>query len=129
MSCFMCVSGNFVCVCVYVCCSVPDEGSVSEDRSVPPSPEDRDSGLFMLKKDSERRAILYKVLNEDQEKVISNLRENHMQVCVCLLVLYIEWRYKSGSTSTYIVVERKVCSPGQTWWLSFPGSPSLTFWL
>uniref|UniRef100_A0A669D2D2 mitogen-activated protein kinase kinase kinase n=1 Tax=Oreochromis niloticus TaxID=8128 RepID=A0A669D2D2_ORENI len=58
---------------------VPDEGSVSEDRSVPPSPEDRDSGLFMLKKDSERRAILYKVLNEDQEKVISNLRENHMQ--------------------------------------------------
>ncbi|XP_042080853.1 mitogen-activated protein kinase kinase kinase 15 isoform X3 [Haplochromis burtoni] len=59
--------------------SVPDEGSVSEDRSVPPSPEDRDSGLFMLKKDSERRAILYKVLNEDQEKVISNLRENHMQ--------------------------------------------------
>lgn len=79
---------------------MPDEGSVSEDRSVPPSPEDRDSGLFMLKKDSERRAILYKVLNEDQEKVISNLRENHMQVCVCLLVLYIEWRYKSGSTST-----------------------------
>lgn len=86
-------------MCVYVCCSVPDEGSVSEDRSVPPSPEDRDSGLFMLKKDSERRAILYKVLNEDQEKVISNLRENHMQVCVCLLVLYIEWRYKSGSRS------------------------------
>lgn len=82
MSCFICFSGNFV--CVYVCCSVPDEGSVSEDRSVPPSPEDRDSGLFMLKKDSERRAILYKVLNEDQEKVISNLRENHMQVCVCV---------------------------------------------
>ncbi|XP_028288631.1 mitogen-activated protein kinase kinase kinase 15 isoform X2 [Parambassis ranga] len=59
--------------------SVPDEGSVSEDRSVPPSPEDRDSGLFMLKKDSERRSILFKVLNEDQEKVISNLKENHMQ--------------------------------------------------
>ncbi|XP_030612692.1 mitogen-activated protein kinase kinase kinase 15 isoform X2 [Archocentrus centrarchus] len=61
------------------CLSVPDEGSLSEDRSIPPSPEDRDSGLFMLKKDSERRAILFKVLNEDQEKVISNLRENHMQ--------------------------------------------------
>ncbi|KAG5850377.1 mitogen-activated protein kinase kinase kinase 15 isoform X2 [Anguilla rostrata] len=59
--------------------SVPDEGSASEDRSAPPSPEDRDSGLFLLKKDSERRAILYKVLNEDQDKVISNLMENHIQ--------------------------------------------------
>uniref|UniRef100_A0A7N8WMC9 mitogen-activated protein kinase kinase kinase n=1 Tax=Mastacembelus armatus TaxID=205130 RepID=A0A7N8WMC9_9TELE len=59
--------------------SVPDEGSVSEDRNAPPSPEDRDSGLFLLKKDSERRAILYKVLNEDQDKVISNLKENHIQ--------------------------------------------------
>uniref|UniRef100_A0AAY4AMF0 mitogen-activated protein kinase kinase kinase n=1 Tax=Denticeps clupeoides TaxID=299321 RepID=A0AAY4AMF0_9TELE len=59
--------------------SVPDEGSVSEDRHSPASPEDRDSGLFLLRKDSERRAILYKVLNEDQEKVISNLMENHIQ--------------------------------------------------
>uniref|UniRef100_A0AAQ6A5P3 mitogen-activated protein kinase kinase kinase n=1 Tax=Amphiprion ocellaris TaxID=80972 RepID=A0AAQ6A5P3_AMPOC len=59
--------------------SVPDEGSVSEDRSAPPSPEDRDGGLFLLKKDSERRAILYKVLNDDQAKVISNLKENHIQ--------------------------------------------------
>ncbi|XP_070784063.1 mitogen-activated protein kinase kinase kinase 15 [Enoplosus armatus] len=59
--------------------SVPDEGSVSEDRSAPPSPEDRDSGLFLLKKDSERRAILFKVLNDDQAKVISNLKENHIQ--------------------------------------------------
>uniref|UniRef100_A0A7N6F9C5 mitogen-activated protein kinase kinase kinase n=1 Tax=Anabas testudineus TaxID=64144 RepID=A0A7N6F9C5_ANATE len=59
--------------------NVPDEGLASEDRSAPPSPEDRDSGLFLLKKDSERRAILFKVLNEDQEKVISNLMENHIQ--------------------------------------------------
>nr|CBN82175.1 Mitogen-activated protein kinase kinase kinase 15 [Dicentrarchus labrax] len=59
--------------------SVPDEGSVSEDRSAPPSPEDRDGGLFLLKKDSERRAILFKVLNDDQAKVISNLKENHIQ--------------------------------------------------
>uniref|UniRef100_A0AAZ3QH72 mitogen-activated protein kinase kinase kinase n=1 Tax=Oncorhynchus tshawytscha TaxID=74940 RepID=A0AAZ3QH72_ONCTS len=58
---------------------VPDEGSVSEDRSSPASLEDRDGGLFLLKKDSERRAILYKVLNEDQDKVISNLLENHIQ--------------------------------------------------
>uniref|UniRef100_A0A8K9V5S5 mitogen-activated protein kinase kinase kinase n=1 Tax=Oncorhynchus mykiss TaxID=8022 RepID=A0A8K9V5S5_ONCMY len=58
---------------------VPDDGSVSEDRSSPASLEDRDGGLFLLKKDSERRAILYKVLNEDQDKVISNLLENHIQ--------------------------------------------------
>uniref|UniRef100_A0A8K9V5J8 mitogen-activated protein kinase kinase kinase n=1 Tax=Oncorhynchus mykiss TaxID=8022 RepID=A0A8K9V5J8_ONCMY len=62
--------------------SVPDDGSVSEDRSSPASLEDRDGGLFLLKKDSERRAILYKVLNEDQDKVISNLLENHIQVCI-----------------------------------------------
>lgn len=66
---------------VCVCCSVPDDSTVSEDRSAPPSPEDRDGGLFLLKKDSERRAILFKVLNDDQEKVISNLMENHIQVC------------------------------------------------
>ncbi|CAL1596496.1 unnamed protein product [Knipowitschia caucasica] len=59
--------------------SVPDEGSSSEDRNIPPSPDDRDGGLFLLKKDSERRAILYKVLNDDQDKVISNLKENHIQ--------------------------------------------------
>ncbi|KAG7254083.1 hypothetical protein CRUP_023180, partial [Coryphaenoides rupestris] len=60
--------------------NVPDEGLASEDRSAPPSPEDRDGGLFLLKKDSERRAILYKVLNEDQDKVISNLLQNHIQL-------------------------------------------------
>lgn len=53
---------------------------MSDDRSAPVSPEDRDSGLFMLKKDSERRSILFKVLNEDQSKVISNLKENYIQV-------------------------------------------------
>ncbi|XP_053313287.1 mitogen-activated protein kinase kinase kinase 15 [Spea bombifrons] len=55
--------------------SVPDDSSVSEDRSTPPSPEERDSGLFLLRKDSERRAILYKILKEEQNKVTSNLQE------------------------------------------------------
>ncbi|KTG35210.1 hypothetical protein cypCar_00021200 [Cyprinus carpio] len=59
--------------------SVPDESSTAEDRSSPASSENSDSGLFLLKKDSERRAILYKVLNEDQDKVTSNLMENHIQ--------------------------------------------------
>ncbi|XP_020845594.1 mitogen-activated protein kinase kinase kinase 15 isoform X1 [Phascolarctos cinereus] len=55
--------------------SVPDENSISEDRSMSPSLEDRDSGLFLLRKDSERRAILYKILREEQDKVASNLQE------------------------------------------------------
>ncbi|XP_073523563.1 mitogen-activated protein kinase kinase kinase 15 [Phyllobates terribilis] len=59
--------------------SVPDEGSVSEDRSSPTSPDERDSGLFLLRKDSERRAILYKILKEEQNKVSSNLQECLMQ--------------------------------------------------
>nr|XP_033804125.1 mitogen-activated protein kinase kinase kinase 15 isoform X1 [Geotrypetes seraphini] len=55
--------------------SVPDDSSISEDRSPAASPEERDSGLFLLRKDSERRAILYKILNEEQDKVTSNLQE------------------------------------------------------
>uniref|UniRef100_A0A452U135 Mitogen-activated protein kinase kinase kinase 15 n=1 Tax=Ursus maritimus TaxID=29073 RepID=A0A452U135_URSMA len=39
------------------------------------SPEDRDPGLFLLRKDSERRAILYKILWEEQNQVASNLQE------------------------------------------------------
>ncbi|XP_041595979.1 mitogen-activated protein kinase kinase kinase 15 isoform X2 [Vulpes lagopus] len=48
--------------------SVPDE-------SAAPSPEDRDPGFFLLRKDSERRAILYKILWEEQNQVASNLQE------------------------------------------------------
>lgn len=53
--------------------SVPDESSAS-------SPEDRDPGLFLLRKDSERRAILYKILWEEQNQVASNLQECVAQV-------------------------------------------------
>ncbi|XP_064134136.1 mitogen-activated protein kinase kinase kinase 15 isoform X2 [Loxodonta africana] len=45
------------------------------DESATPSPEDRDPGLFLLRKDSERRAILYKILWEEQSQVASNLLE------------------------------------------------------
>ncbi|XP_032962780.1 mitogen-activated protein kinase kinase kinase 15 isoform X1 [Rhinolophus ferrumequinum] len=55
--------------------SVPDESSALEDRSAASSPEDRDPGLFLLRKDSERRAILYKILWEEQNQVASNLQE------------------------------------------------------
>uniref|UniRef100_A0A8C0GVH3 mitogen-activated protein kinase kinase kinase n=1 Tax=Chelonoidis abingdonii TaxID=106734 RepID=A0A8C0GVH3_CHEAB len=53
--------------------SIPDENF--EDHSAPPSPEEKDSGFFMLKKDSERRATLHRILTEDQEKVVRNLME------------------------------------------------------
>ncbi|KAM9577802.1 mitogen-activated protein kinase kinase kinase 15 [Trichechus inunguis] len=48
--------------------SVPDESTAL-------SPEDRDPGLFLLRKDGERRAILYKILWEEQSQVVSNLQE------------------------------------------------------
>uniref|UniRef100_A0A8C6RK75 mitogen-activated protein kinase kinase kinase n=1 Tax=Nannospalax galili TaxID=1026970 RepID=A0A8C6RK75_NANGA len=56
--------------------SVPDESSALEDRSTASSfPEDRDPGLFLLRKESEHRAILYKILWEEQDQVASNLQE------------------------------------------------------
>ncbi|XP_019477383.1 mitogen-activated protein kinase kinase kinase 15-like isoform X2 [Meleagris gallopavo] len=60
--------------------SVPDESLALEDRSFSPSSEDKDSGLFLLRKDSERRAILYKILKEEQNKVASNLQDCIAQV-------------------------------------------------
>ncbi|XP_053566862.1 mitogen-activated protein kinase kinase kinase 5 isoform X2 [Bombina bombina] len=56
---------------------IPDENF--EDHSAPPSPEERDSGFFMLKKDSERRATLHRILTEDQDKVVRNLMEALVQ--------------------------------------------------
>ncbi|XP_063161222.1 mitogen-activated protein kinase kinase kinase 15 isoform X2 [Candoia aspera] len=55
--------------------SVPDDSSVPDERNSLPSLEEKDSGLFLLRKDSERRAILYKILKEEQNQVASNLQE------------------------------------------------------
>ncbi|KAM5196856.1 mitogen-activated protein kinase kinase kinase 15 [Hipposideros larvatus] len=59
--------------------SVSDERSALEDQSAASSPEDRDLGLFQLRKDSERRAILYKILWKEQNQVVFNLQECVMQ--------------------------------------------------
>ncbi|XP_004710055.1 mitogen-activated protein kinase kinase kinase 15 [Echinops telfairi] len=48
--------------------NVPDDSTLL-------SPEDRDPGLFLLRKDSERRAILYKILWEEQSQLAANLQE------------------------------------------------------
>ncbi|KAM4693410.1 mitogen-activated protein kinase kinase kinase 5 [Discoglossus pictus] len=56
---------------------IPDENF--EDHSAPPSPEERDTGFFMLKKDSERRATLHRILTEDQDTVVRNLMETLVQ--------------------------------------------------
>eukprot|EP00063_Salmo_salar_P024925 XP_013999760.1 PREDICTED: mitogen-activated protein kinase kinase kinase 5-like [Salmo salar] len=53
--------------------SIPVENF--EDHSAPPSPDEKDSGFFMLRKDSERRATLHRILTEDRDKVVSNLVE------------------------------------------------------
>lgn len=60
--------------------SVPDESSALDDRSAALPPEERDPGLFLLRKDSERRAILYRILWEEQNQVASNLQECVVQV-------------------------------------------------
>jgi hypothetical protein len=61
-------------------CSVPDESPALDDRSTALPPEERDPGLFLLRKDSERRAILYRILWEEQNQVASNLQECVVQV-------------------------------------------------
>ncbi|XP_053192764.1 mitogen-activated protein kinase kinase kinase 5 isoform X2 [Scomber japonicus] len=53
--------------------SIPVENF--EDHSAPPSPDEKDSGFFMLRKDSERRATLHHILTEDRDKVVTNLME------------------------------------------------------
>ncbi|KAM9703847.1 mitogen-activated protein kinase kinase kinase 5 [Menidia menidia] len=53
--------------------SIPVENF--EDHSAPPSPDEKDSGFFMLRKDSERRATLHRIMTEDQDKVVGNLME------------------------------------------------------
>lgn len=67
---------------------MPDEGLALEDRSASPSVEDKDSGLFLLRKDSERRAILYKILKEEQDKVASNLQDCIAQVISTLFFFF-----------------------------------------
>uniref|UniRef100_A0A672INR9 mitogen-activated protein kinase kinase kinase n=1 Tax=Salarias fasciatus TaxID=181472 RepID=A0A672INR9_SALFA len=57
--------------------SIPVENF--EDHSAPPSPDEKDSGFFMLRKDSERRATLHHILTEDQDKVVANLMEAFTQ--------------------------------------------------
>lgn len=57
--------------------SIPVENF--EDHSAPPSPEEKDSGFFMLRKDSERRATLHRILTEDCDKVVTNLMETLTQ--------------------------------------------------
>ncbi|XP_078088523.1 mitogen-activated protein kinase kinase kinase 15 isoform X2 [Mustelus asterias] len=52
---------------------------LSDDRSSPVSSEEVDADLFLLKKDSERRSILYKILKTDQDQVVSNLLESLAQ--------------------------------------------------
>uniref|UniRef100_A0A8C6TQH3 Mitogen-activated protein kinase kinase kinase 5 n=1 Tax=Neogobius melanostomus TaxID=47308 RepID=A0A8C6TQH3_9GOBI len=57
--------------------SIPVENF--EDHSAPPSPDEKDSGFFLLRKDSERRATLHHILTEDRDKVVANLLDGLTQ--------------------------------------------------
>lgn len=76
--------------------SIPVENF--EDHSAPPSPEEKDTGFFMLRKDSERRATLHHILTEDRDKVVANLREAFMQV-----------RYDARSLTTCSHTSAELC--------------------
>uniref|UniRef100_A0A4W3K4P1 mitogen-activated protein kinase kinase kinase n=1 Tax=Callorhinchus milii TaxID=7868 RepID=A0A4W3K4P1_CALMI len=78
--------------------SLPDDHF--EDHSAPPSPEEKDTGFFMLKKDSERRATLHRILSEDQDKVVKNLLESLLQGAE-------ELKLKSEHISTLVVSLRE----------------------
>uniref|UniRef100_A0A4W6DNN6 mitogen-activated protein kinase kinase kinase n=1 Tax=Lates calcarifer TaxID=8187 RepID=A0A4W6DNN6_LATCA len=66
-------SVNFPQTVLFSLLSIPVENF--EDHSAPPSPDEKDSGFFMLRKDSERRATLHHILTEDRDKVVGNLME------------------------------------------------------
>uniref|UniRef100_A0A8C1YYS1 mitogen-activated protein kinase kinase kinase n=1 Tax=Cyprinus carpio TaxID=7962 RepID=A0A8C1YYS1_CYPCA len=72
--------GSFAGVCVCVCVCVCYIGITPYTKHAPPSPEEKDPGFFMLKKDSERRATLHRILTEDREKIVLHLLEALTQV-------------------------------------------------
>lgn len=78
------------CECYHFWHSVPDDSSIPDERNSSSSLEEKDSGLFLLRKDSERRAILYRILKEEQNQVASNLQE-----CVAQVITYLANLQKS----------------------------------
>ena len=65
-----------LCLCCPLLSSIPDD---SPDLSSPAA-SDENIGLFMLRKDSERRATLHRVLTEFIGNVVSNIQESVPQV-------------------------------------------------
>uniref|UniRef100_A0A4W3IQP6 Mitogen-activated protein kinase kinase kinase 6 n=1 Tax=Callorhinchus milii TaxID=7868 RepID=A0A4W3IQP6_CALMI len=66
--------GLFECLFGIAPCSVPE----GEDPSSPCSPEEN-ACLFQLKKDSERRDTLYRILTEDSDIIVQNILEAQAQ--------------------------------------------------
>lgn len=59
---------------------MPEDSAL--DMSSPAS-TDENVGLFMLRKDSERRATLHRVLTDDMADVVANIQEALPQVRQC----------------------------------------------
>ncbi|XP_038658434.1 mitogen-activated protein kinase kinase kinase 15 isoform X2 [Scyliorhinus canicula] len=72
-------SENLITVVESPLLSIPDVSSSTDGQSSPVSSDEIDTDFFLLKKDSERRSILYKILKMDQDQVVSNLLESLIQ--------------------------------------------------
>ncbi|XP_037013340.2 mitogen-activated protein kinase kinase kinase 15 [Artibeus jamaicensis] len=55
--------------------SIPDDGCGLEDQFTILYPENRESGFFLLNEDEECRAILYRILREEQMQLVTRLQE------------------------------------------------------
>uniref|UniRef100_H0VIF4 mitogen-activated protein kinase kinase kinase n=1 Tax=Cavia porcellus TaxID=10141 RepID=H0VIF4_CAVPO len=55
--------------------SVPHESSALEDQGAASFPDDRDLGILLLNNDYQRRALLYKILWDEQTQMASILQE------------------------------------------------------
>lgn len=64
-------------------CSVPHESSALEDQGAASFPDDRDLGILLLNNDYQRRALLYKILWDEQTQMASILQECVAQVQAC----------------------------------------------
>uniref|UniRef100_UPI00358FBA8C mitogen-activated protein kinase kinase kinase 15-like n=1 Tax=Myxine glutinosa TaxID=7769 RepID=UPI00358FBA8C len=54
---------------------LPEEAWQSEEHSAPPSPDEAEPSLFLLRKDSERRATLHRILASEEQHLAGHLHQ------------------------------------------------------
>uniref|UniRef100_A0A8C4Q3H4 Protein kinase domain-containing protein n=1 Tax=Eptatretus burgeri TaxID=7764 RepID=A0A8C4Q3H4_EPTBU len=63
-------------------CSLPEEAWQGEEHSAPPSPDEAEPSLFLLRKDSERRATLHRILASEEQHLAGHLNQLLFKVFV-----------------------------------------------